>query len=159
MTPDAPSADQTRLVVFNLDSLRYAVALETVERVVPRPEIAPFPRAPKIVSGVFVLHGDMIPVVDVRSRFRLPEVAPRLSDQLLVVRTRRRRVALVVDRVDGVLAVASDELVDPGAIVPGVEHVRGVVRLTDGVVFVHDLDAFLSLDEEAQLDAAWEANN
>lgn len=148
---------ETQLVVFGLDDRGYAVDLGRVERVVPRPEIAPFPRAPDIVSGVFVLHGEMIPVVNVRARFRLPEVPARLSDLLLVVRTPRRRVALIVDRVEGVKPVRAEDMVAPETIVPGLEYVRGVVHLEKGIVFVHDLDAFLSLDEEAQLDAAWEA--
>lgn len=156
MTVASASADAAQLVVFQLDGHRYAVALERVERVVPRPEIAPFPRAPEIVSGLFVLHGDLIPVVNVRARFRLPEHPPSLSDQLLVVSTRRRRVALIVDHVEGVVATEAGEVLTPDAIVPGLDYVRGIVRRSDGIVFVHDIDAFLSLDEEAQLDAAKE---
>lgn len=147
-------ANEERLVVFLLDGRRYAVALERVERVVARPEIAAFPQAPDVVSGVFMLHGDLVPVMNVRMRFRLPDAPARLSEQLVVVRTRRRRVALVVDQVDGVVAVAPTDWVDAGAIVPGLEHVRGVARLADDMVFVHDIDAFLSLDEEDRLAAA-----
>lgn len=156
MTAESHVAGE-QLVVFLLEEQRYAVALDRVERVTPRPEIAPFPRAPEIVAGLVVIHGDMIPVINVRARFRLAARAARLSDQLLVVRTRRRRVALVVDRVDGVVAVATRAIVASESLTPGLEYVKGITRLEGDLVFVHDLDAFLSLEEEAKIDAAWEA--
>lgn len=146
-----------QLVFFFLDERRCAVALERVERVTPRPEIAPFPRAPGIVAGLVVIHGDFIPVIDVRARFRLPARELRLSDQLLVVRTPRRRVALVVDRVEGVVEAPAESMVAAESLAPGLGYVKGVTRLEGDLVWVHDLDAFLSLEEEAALDAAWEA--
>ena len=151
------TASRTDRVIFDLDRQRYALDLARVERVVPRPWLEPFPKAPGIVAGVFVLHGQLVPVLDVRARFRLPAREPRLSDQLLVVRTRRRRVALAVDRVETVTSVPAETLVSPESVVPGLEYLRGVARLSDGLVFVHDLDTFLSLEEEARLDAATEA--
>jgi purine-binding chemotaxis protein CheW len=150
----APAA-QTQgapLVVFRLEGQRYGLDLERVERVLPQVALAPFPKAPAIVSGVFDLHGRLVPVVNVRRRFRLPERAPGVADQLLVVRSARRRLALAVDAVEPVVQVAAGELTAPEAVVPGLEFVRGIARLPAlGIVFVHDLDRFLSLDEEAQL--------
>jgi hypothetical protein len=53
-----------------------------------------------------------------------------------------------------VIHVDPGEVVSPDAVVPGLEFVRGIARLpAQGIVFVHDLDRFLSLEEEAQLAA------
>lgn len=145
----------TPLVVFLLDGQRYGLDVERVERVLPQVALAPFPKAPAIVSGVFDLHGRLVPVVNVRRRFRLPERAPGVADQLLVVRSAQRRLALAVDAVEPVIHATPGELTAPDAVVPGLEFVRGIARLpTLGIIFVHDLDRFLSLDEEAQLVAS-----
>ena len=157
MTAESHVASE-QLVIFLLEERHYAVALDRVERVTPRPEIAPFPRAPEIVSGLVIIHGEMVPVINVRARFRLAARAARLSDQLLVVRTPRRRVALVVDRVEGVVTVPTHAVVAPESLTPGLDYVKGITRLDGDLVFVHDLDACLSLEEETKIDAAWEAH-
>ena len=82
-----------------------------------------------------------------------------LTDQLVVGHTARRPVALVVDAVLDVIASSEDR--DPIAtenILPKVEYVEGVVKLTDGLILIHDLDKFLSLEEEGSLDQALETS-
>jgi purine-binding chemotaxis protein CheW len=144
----------SQLVVFFLDDQRYALELDAVERTVRMVEITPLPRAPEIVLGVITFQGRIVPVLDLRLRFRLPPREPGLTDQLIIARTRRRTVALFVDGVSGVVETAPEEIVGPAEIVPGLEYVTGVTRQGDGLVFIHDLDRFLSLDEEQALDAA-----
>lgn len=140
-----------QLVIFLLAGQRYGVALERVERVVRMVALAPFPKAPPIVSGVVNFQGRLVPVVNVRRRFRLPERAPTPADQMMILRTDRRWIGFVVDAVESVLAAKASEVVESETLVPGLEYVRGIVRLPDGLIFVHDIDAFLSLEEDAQL--------
>ena len=145
-----------QLLVFTLDAQRYALQVPVVERAIRMVEITPLPKAPGIVSGVVNFHGTVVPVLNIRSRFGLPEREPGLGDQLLIARTSRRIVALVVDSVHDVVTLPSGEMVEPEAILPQLEHLEGVVRFDDGMVFIQDLDAFLSLEEEQELEAAIE---
>lgn len=117
-------------------------------------EVTPLPKAPEIVLGVINLRGAIVPVLNIRRRFRLPEREAGLGDQLLVARTARRTVALVVDEMRGTIVHAAQQAIAPEEIVPGLEYVSGVVKLADGMLFIHDLDAFLSLEEEEALAAA-----
>lgn len=147
----APSA---RLVVFELDERRYGLPLEVVERVFRVVEVTPLPKAPDIVLGVINVQGRLLPVANIRKRFRLSEREPGLSDQLLVARTSRRSVALLVDGVTGVLEYSPGEALPGEAMVRGTDYVAGVVKQSDGMVLIHDLGRFLSLDEERDLDRA-----
>ena len=151
--------ESLQLVVFNLDDQSYALHLICVERAIRMVEITPLPKAPNIVLGLVNVHGEVIPVLNIRKRFRLPEREVELGDQLIIARTSRRLVALVVDTVSDVLALPSGELVAPKSILPQMEHVEGVVKLDDDLVFIQDLDKFLSLDEEQALEAAIEEGN
>lgn len=117
-------------------------------------EIIPLPKAPDIVLGVVNVQGQVIAVTNVRKRFGLSEREPRVSDQLIIARTPRRPVALVVDEVTGVFEYSEREAVPAEAIVPGTDYIAGVVKLSDGMVLIHDLGRFLSLDEERNLDDA-----
>ena len=150
--------DNNQLVVFTLDEYRYAVPLAAVERVVRLVEITPLPKAPRIVIGVINLQGRIVPVLDMRARFGLPKRGMRLGDQLIIARTSRRTVAMLVDESRGVMECPSDNTVAAEEIVPGMEYVTGVMKLADGMLFIHNLDEFLSLEEEKTLEAAINGN-
>ena len=117
-------------------------------------EITPLPKAPEIVLGAINLAGRIVPVLNIRKRFHLHERKPGLGDQLLIARTPGRTVALAVDAVDSVIQHSPDEVVAPPTIVPGLEYLAGVAKLADGMLFIHDLARFLSLEEEQALATA-----
>ena len=62
-----------QLLVFALGDQRCALYLPVVDRVVRMVEITPLPKAPDIVLGVVNVHGEVIPVINVRKRFGLPQ--------------------------------------------------------------------------------------
>jgi purine-binding chemotaxis protein CheW len=103
---------------------------------------------------VINVEGRIIPVLDTRKRFRLPERHLDLNDRLIIAQTSGRVVALIVDGVMGVLQLVENDLVVVEKILPGLEYVEGVLKLEDGLVLIHDLDRFLSLDEETTLEGA-----
>jgi purine-binding chemotaxis protein CheW len=140
-----------QLVVFTLDEQRYAVPLSAVERIVRMVEITPVPQAPEIVLGVINVQGWIIPVVDLRRRFRLAKREPHPRDQLLIAHTSRRPVALVIDAVAEVVTLAAQDVIDGEEILAHLQYVAGVVKRGDGLMLIHDLDGFLSLDEEQAL--------
>ncbi|MDB5991454.1 MAG: chemotaxis protein CheW [Herbaspirillum sp.] len=146
------------LVVFTLDHQRYALPLHAAQRVVRMVAITPLPNAPDSILGVVDFHGQVIPIINVRWRFGLPERAIALTDHLLIAHTARRSVALVVDIVLDVVANAEQKLIDTENILPRIAYVEGVVKLPDGLIFIHDLDTFLSLEEESVLDQALDAS-
>jgi purine-binding chemotaxis protein CheW len=149
---------EDRLVVFSLDGQRYALALAAVEKVVRAVEVTRLPAAPDIVLGIINMQGRVIPLVNVRRRFRLPEKEMMLTDQIVIAHTARRPVALVVDAVTGVHEYPEHESVAARDILPGFDYVEGVVKLDDGLVLIHDLERFLSLEEETSLDRALEVD-
>jgi purine-binding chemotaxis protein CheW len=144
----------TQLVVFCLDEQRYALPLRVVERIVRVAEVAPLPNAPATVLGVIDVGGQVLPVFNLRQRFRLPERAINPADHLLIAHTGFRRAALLIDEARGVIEIPPMDVSDINQIVPGVVQVCGVVIRGDGLVLIHDLEKFLSLDEEYALDQA-----
>ena len=143
-----------QLVVFRLDEQRYGLPLVVVERVVRAAELIPLPMAPAIVLGAIDVDGQILPVLNVRRRFRLPEREVSPAHQFLIARAGRRTVVLVIDEALGVIEARHPDIVDAAEISPGLAQMRGAVKLSDGLVLVHDLEKFLSLDEEHALDRA-----
>jgi len=145
-------------IVFTLGNQRYALPLLAVDRVVRMVVITPLPKAPDIVLGVVNFQGRVIPVINMRRRFNLPEKDIALTDQLVVAHTSRRPVALVVDAVHDVIAGLAQGLIETENILLGIEYVDGVIKLEDGLILIHDLDKFLSLEEEISLNQALETS-
>ncbi len=143
-----------RYVVFGLNELRIALPLSAVERVVAAVYINPLPDAPAIVLGVINVQGRVMPVVNMRHRFRLEDRRMVLADRLIIAHTARRPVALVVDEVHGVFEYPAPALVDGAEILAGLDYVEGVVKRADGLVLIHNLERFLSLTEEEALTRA-----
>lgn len=144
-----------QLLIWTLDGQRYALPLAAVERVVRAVAVTPFPAAPGIVCGIVNVQGQVVAVIDLRRRLQLPARELALSDQIVLACTARRRLALIADAVSGVAECADDAVVAAGRIVPAAaDCMSGVLTLDDGMILIHDLDRFLSLDEELALEKA-----
>lgn len=151
---DGGGSPTERIVVFLLDGQRYGLRLGTVEHVLPAVALTTLPRAPHIVRGIFSLRGQIVPVVDIRERFQLPRRAISPEQQMIVARTARRRLAILVDATLGVVELNDSDIVRPGTILTDLPQVEGIARTAEGLVLIHDVDSFLALDEAAELDAA-----
>lgn len=152
--PMAVMGKLDQLLIFVLGDQRCALYLPAVDRVVRVVEITPLPKAPDIVFGVVNVQGGVIPVINVRKRFGLPQRDITLTDQLVITHTARRQVALVVDTVTSIVECTAREQVVAERILPEFEYVQGVAKLKDGLILIYNLEQFLSLEEEESLDQA-----
>lgn len=130
--------------------------LDSVERVVRAAAITPLPKAPEIVLGILDLQGQIIPVINLRKRFRLPEREIRSTDQFVVARTGTLTLALVVDSTESVMELTDREAILPDDILTGMVYLEGVTRTKDGLVLIHDLESLLFAAEEELLAQALE---
>ena len=139
------------LVVFVVGGRRCALDLAVVERVEPMVAVTALPGAPPAVLGAIDVHGSIVAMLDLRSRLDLPAAEPDPDACVLLARTRPRIVALPVDEVLGVQAVEATAVTSTEALGVAPGHAAGVASLPDGLLLIHDLEAFLSLDEERLL--------
>ena len=138
-------------VAFTLAGRRFALPLTAVERGVRMVDVTGLPNAPDAVRGIINVAGRIVPVIDMRRRFGLAGREVAASDHLLIARASARTLALWVDAIDGVLEGAPVSV--PTALPDDeTQYAAGVNKLADGMVLVHDLEKFLSLDEARALE-------
>ncbi len=142
------------VVVFEIGGQRYGLPASDVRELQRAATVTPLPRAPAVVEGVVNLRGRIVPVLDVRSRFRLPPRPVQPSDHLLFAQAGERLVALRVDRATDLIQLDAADVEDARAAVPGVEYVAWVAKQPHSLVLIHDLKTFLSRAEAAELDEA-----
>ena len=141
-------SNSNEYVVFTLDNQRYALNLSAEKRVIRMVEVSPLPKAPDIILGVVNMHGQILPVINIRKLFSLQERDVNPDDQLIIAECSDLHVALQADNVSDVIECDKDDVVSPADIFPDIEYIKGVVKLGDGMVFIYDIDRFLSLGKE-----------
>lgn len=146
----------TRWVLLTVDGQTYALHWEAVDRVLRMVEVTPLPGAPDVVEGVINMQGEVLTVVSIRRRLGLAQRAVGVADSLVVARARTRRLAIIAESVLGVVARPADAVVSTGDITRGSQHIEGVLKTSDGLVLIYDLDRFFSPEEEQSLDLALE---
>jgi purine-binding chemotaxis protein CheW len=144
--------DTDNFLVFMVGEFRHAVSLLVVEKVELAVEVTPFPEAPPAVIGVINRRGQILPVLSMRRRLHLPDRKVAASDRIIVVQSPRRRLALLVDEVVGVRPAERSDFTSAESISDGRGCVAGAVRTEDGIVLIHDLELFLTEEEEKTLD-------
>ncbi|HYD46816.1 MAG TPA: chemotaxis protein CheW [Terriglobales bacterium] len=140
--------DSEHYLLFRLDSHRFAIEVGATERIIHAVEVTPLEGVPEVVLGIINVHGSIVPVYDLRRRFGIPAREIDITDQFLLARANQRTVALVTDAVLGVVQCPEGE--DQA----GRSGNRSALPLEDGPVPIHQLEQFLSADEEARLSAA-----
>ena len=145
-----------RLVLLKVDGQTYALHLEVVDRGLRMAAVTPLPGAPDAVEGVINIRGEVVTVVSIRRRLCLAHRGVAVSDSLVLAHARKRRLALIAESVLGVVERPSDAVVSAGDLAQGVRHIEGVLKTSDGLVLIHDLDRFFSPEEERSLDLALE---
>lgn len=141
--------DVSRFVVFTLDQRRFGVPLESVERVVQVVEVTPVPQAPAAVLGVINFQGVIVPVFNVRERLGLPAREMQINDFFLIARTQARAVALLADEVTGVETAET-----AAAPVPPDGFVESMGQHDSALLFICDIERFLSTDEQMTLNSS-----
>ena len=134
--------------VFGLEDQRYAMALGVVLKVIRAVEFTFLPEATENLLGLINLGGEIIPVLDIRKRFHLPNREIDLNDRIIICKGAARTIAFVADVVEGVVEFAPEELDEAVHILPEMEHyIEGVGKLDEDTVLIYDLDSLFSVQE------------
>ena len=142
------------VLVFEVGGIRYALPAAEVREIVRAVTIVPLPTAPAMVEGLINVRGEVVPVLDVRSPFRLPAKPLTHTDHLVLAWAGPRLVAVRADRALDLIRVQPGSIDDARMGGPGADCVAGVATVSDGLVLIHDLRAFLDDAEAAALDNA-----
>jgi purine-binding chemotaxis protein CheW len=137
------------LVGFVVGEVEYAVEIARVKEITNPMTVVALPHAPHSIVGVADFRGEVVPVVDLRTRFGLPAVPATRRTKWIVVDVVERLVALVVDAVTEVFGSARAE-VRPAPALGGGEDLRGIAGVTNhgaGLIFLVDPTRLRDLTE------------
>ena len=128
-------AQTHQFCTFYLDKLMFGVELEKVQEVIRYLEITQIPLAPRVVSGLMNLRGQIVTGIDLRRRLDLAPRPDGTAAMNVVIRSAEGAVSLLVDEIGDVVEVTEDSFERPP------ETLRGKVR--EVILGVHKLEKSL----------------
>lgn len=138
-----------QLVIFRLSGENYGVDVHQVTSIIPMQEISVVPGVSSFIEGVINLRGDVVPVVDLCTRFELP-VLEGLKRVIVIVEVNELFVGLVVDKVLEVTKILETTIDPPSPLLTNVDtsYLRGIGNIDeDHILILLDLNRIFSVDE------------
>jgi purine-binding chemotaxis protein CheW len=139
----APAAGtMLELLEFSLASERYALEARHIQEVQPLRELTPLPCTPAFVLGIVNVRGRILPVLDLKRFFDLPEQGLTDLHRIILVRGNDLELGLLADLVVGVRNIAADSLQPSLPTLTGIraEYLKGV---SEDRLVVLDLERIL----------------
>jgi purine-binding chemotaxis protein CheW len=136
-------------VTFRLENESYGINVMQVQEVLRYTEIAPVPGAPPYVLGIINLRGNVVTVIDTRSRFALPNAETTDQTRIVIIEAENQVVGILVDAVAAVVYLRQSEI----ETTPNVgndesaKFIQGVCHKNDELLILVDLEKLMS-DEE-----------
>ncbi|HZZ94504.1 MAG TPA: chemotaxis protein CheW [Usitatibacter sp.] len=137
------------VLVFILGGDEYGVDILKVQEIRGYDKVTPIPAAPDYVKGVVNLRGTIVPVIDLRMKFRLAHVKYDQFTVVVVLRLAARVVGVVVDGVSDVMALTASEVrpaPELGTVVDA-SFIGGVATQAERMVLLLDIERLLSTGE------------
>lgn len=141
---------ERQLVTFHLEQDEFGVDIRNVREIVRVPEIKRVPNAPDYIEGVCNLRGQVLPIIDGRTRLNLARKEQDVNNRVLVIDANGKAIGVIVDRVSEVLSVSALDIEEPPRIVKNVsaDYLQGVVKLDGGNRLIMLLDILRVVDAD-----------
>lgn len=155
----APVASRAgKYLAFLLANEDYAIPVLKVREIMGVQHITAVPQTPAAVKGVINLRGKVIPVIDLRAKFGLPEVEYTQRTCIVVVQLASEasgQMGIVVDEVCEVLTLTEGDIEDTPEFGGGVSvpYVTGMAKVKNRVKILLDIDEVLTSQDEVNLGA------
>ena len=152
-------SETIQVVSFKLGSEEYGVDIAQVQEINRMVAVTHVPRAPHFMEGVINLRGQLIPIIDLRTRFGMPRVEHTKNTRIVVTEIGTKRIGMVVDSVSEVLRLPVDQIEPAPEMLTGIdtEYIRGVGKIEDRLIILLDLGRIISGAEKRQLEGSSEA--
>lgn len=152
------NVQNSEFLVFSLGDEEYAIDILKVQEIRGYDNVTRIANAPDFIKGVANLRGVIVPIVDLRIKFRLDNVQYNDHTVVIVVCIEDRIVGIVVDGVSDVMSLTPDQIKPApefGVSMP-VDYLSGLGNLEDRMLVIVDIEKLLTSEEMALVEKAAE---
>lgn len=140
-------------VTFRLEDETYGINVMQVQEVLRYTEIAPVPGAPSYVLGIINLRGNVVTVIDTRSRFGLSMAETTDHTRIVVIEVDNQVVGILVDAVAEVVYLRQSEIETTPNVgnEESAKFIQGVCHKNDELLILVDLEKMMSDEEWSEI--------
>lgn len=141
-------------VIFKLGDEKYGVEISNVGGITEFTSVTKVPEAPRYVEGIINLRGDIIPIINLKTRFSIAETADDADPRIIVYNTKDKDIGFMVDDASQVLRLEAKDIEPAPAIIAGKDrqYISGVGKHDGEIIVLLDFEKILTDDEADQLE-------
>lgn len=142
----AESVGSREFLTFALGEEEYGVDILKVQEIRGYDTVTRLPDAPAFIKGVVNLRGTIVPVVDLRLKFKLPSADYDEFTVMIILNLSDRVIGVVVDRVSDVIALQEKQIFDPPEFGQTVDiaFITGLGSVDDRMLILLDIEGLMS---------------
>ena len=131
------------IVVFRLASETYGIGSSFIREVYLLKDFTPLPGTPSYIYGIMNLRGQIIPIINLKKFFHLPEKGLGELNKVIIIGNERMEFAVLADVVEGTLPVALDDILEIPSAVAGIGE-KYLLGVTKEHIVVLDAESLLN---------------
>ncbi|QKQ28251.1 chemotaxis protein CheW [Candidatus Reidiella endopervernicosa] len=145
----------SRWVTFRLADESYGIDVMQVREVLRNTEISPVPGAPGYVLGIINLRGNVVSIIDTRTRFGLPIHEADDSSRILILETADTVIGFLVDSVNDVAELNAADIEPAPDTGSGntANYISGLSNRESGLLILLDSNKMLTEEEMMELNS------
>lgn len=146
---DEEDVTTEKYLTFLIDSQTYAVEISNVKEIISIQEVTAMPDFPKFIKGIINVRGVIIPVIDMRYRFKKPEKEYDERSSIVITIINELLIGLIVDSVDEVLDVEIADISPSPKLSAdsSAKYVSSIAKIGKKIVLILDTNRLLNSDE------------
>jgi purine-binding chemotaxis protein CheW len=143
-------------LTFVLGTEQYGLEILKVQEIRGYDAVTQIANTPDFIKGVVNLRGKIVPIVDLRIKFKLGKVAYDEFTVVIILNLSGRIVGIVVDGVSDVMALKEDQLREVPSLVTSIDtkYIVGLATVEQHMLILVDIEKLMSSQEMELIDAA-----
>jgi purine-binding chemotaxis protein CheW len=138
-----------QLITFSIAGELFGVEILKIQELIGFKDVTQVPNLPPYILGVINLRGNVIPVIDLRKKFKMKAVEYDKFNVIIVLNIQKRSIALVVDSVHDVVSIPDEKINETPSFTTKIDtsFIKNISHIDDKLVVILDSDKILSIDE------------
>ncbi|ODS34207.1 MAG: purine binding chemotaxis protein [Candidatus Scalindua rubra] len=140
------AVNDEKFLTFSLGKEEYGVEILKVREIIGIMDITTVPQSPDYMKGVINLRGKVIPIIDLRLKFSMPEAELTQETCIIVVEVNNTLIGVIVDSVSEVMDIKSEEIEETPNFGHGIDtnFIKGLGKTKGKIVILLDIAKVLS---------------
>jgi purine-binding chemotaxis protein CheW len=143
------SAIEGKFLTFILSEEIYGIEILKAREIIGLMDITIVPQTPDYMKGVINLRGKVIPVIDLRLKFSMPEEEHTQETCVIVVEVNNTQIGIIVDSVSEVSEISGGEIEEAPSFGQGIDtsFIMGLGKVKENIIILLDIETVLSSEE------------